>query len=426
MARRGHTKTRTGCIECKRRHLKCDEARPICRKCTFSARNCVYRTPAGSSGAAPGPQAGQTATATATTTTTTTILTSTNPINSALIRNLGGGPTSLRPQALVHALGASANADHVELFHHFTTEVYKTIVVKDDHAELYHRAIVERALVSSFLLDEVLALSACHMSLQRPDRAVFYCDLAAKLQSSALAGCWDILQKTDSTNCLDILLFSHLLALCVFWETFSLPDADLGTLLERLVGCIRLLRGINVVMQSWWDCLVQTDVGPIIIQGDKIHSTEKVSLEECRGLRDMLGQADLSASSIQTCQDSLDTLQHCLDYENAVDIPSASTNQAFSWLITASEDFTDLLDMRRPEALVILAHYAILLHRRRGSWVIRDAGQRVFSHIHGYLGKRWQQWLARPYSIITDGTPSTVQSHPASSIQTPEEGSGIA
>ncbi|KAJ8123710.1 hypothetical protein O1611_g9530 [Lasiodiplodia mahajangana] len=247
------------------------------------------------------------------------------------------------------------------------------------------------------------------MSLKRPDRAPYYCELAAKLQSSALASCWDILQKIDSTNCLDILLFSHLLALCVFWETFSLPDADLGTLLERLVGCIRLLRGINVVMQSWWDCLVQTDVGPIIIQSDKFHTTEKISLEECRGLKEMLGQADLSPSSIQTCQESLDALQDCLDYENVVDIPSASTHQAFSWLITASEGFTDLLDLRRPEALVILAHYAILLHRRRGSWVIRDAGHRLLSQLHGYLGKRWQQWLARPYTIIVGGTPCTPQ-----------------
>ncbi|KAJ8119404.1 hypothetical protein ONZ43_g3637 [Nemania bipapillata] len=252
------------------------------------------------------------------------------------------------------------------------------------------------------------------MSLKRPDRAAYYCDLAAKLQASALTGYWETLKKIDSTNCLDIFIFSHLLALCIFWETFSLPGADLGTLLERLVGCIRLLRGIDVVLQSWFECLVQTDLGPIITQSQILTTAENVSQDECRGLREMLSQADLSASSIQTCQESIDALQKYLDYENSVDFPSASTHQAFSWLITTSEDFTNLLDLRRPEALVILAHYATLLHRRRGSWVIRDAGYQVLFHIHGYLGRRWDQWLTFPYDVITGGTPHPSQDSCAS------------
>ncbi|KAI0869280.1 hypothetical protein GGS24DRAFT_167512 [Hypoxylon argillaceum] len=408
MARRGHTKTRTGCVECKRRHLKCDETRPICRRCTFSARSCVYRTHGGSTGTASRHQASQ------------TIISSASPADpGSPFHSVGDGSASLlRPHALVHSLGPSANVDHVELFHHFTTEVYKTILVEDNHTELYHRAVVERALVSSFLLDEVLAVSACHMSLKRPDRAAYYCDLAAKLQASALTGYWDTLEKIDSTNCLDIFLFSHLLALCIFWETFSLPGSDLSTLLERLIGCIRLLRGINVVLNSWFDCLVQTALGPIIIQSQKRAASEKPSQDECRGLREMLDQADLSPSSIQTCQASLDSLQTSLDYENAVNFPSASTHQAFSWLITTTEDFTNLLDLRRPEALIILAHYATLLHRRRGSWVIGNAGHQVLFHIQGYLGKRWDRWLALPYEVITGEAPQPSQDSCASSTVT--------
>lgn len=35
-------RVRTGCLSCKARHLKCDEARPACRACQKSARECVY------------------------------------------------------------------------------------------------------------------------------------------------------------------------------------------------------------------------------------------------------------------------------------------------------------------------------------------------------------------------------------------------
>ncbi|KAH7086077.1 hypothetical protein BKA63DRAFT_32403 [Paraphoma chrysanthemicola] len=40
--RRHHTKSRTGCFECKRRRVKCDETRPACTKCVLGLETCVY------------------------------------------------------------------------------------------------------------------------------------------------------------------------------------------------------------------------------------------------------------------------------------------------------------------------------------------------------------------------------------------------
>ena len=38
-------RTRTGCLTCRKRHLKCNEARPICGPCTRSNHSCVYADP---------------------------------------------------------------------------------------------------------------------------------------------------------------------------------------------------------------------------------------------------------------------------------------------------------------------------------------------------------------------------------------------
>jgi hypothetical protein len=35
-------RTRTGCITCRKRHLKCDEQKPACNLCTKSGQTCVY------------------------------------------------------------------------------------------------------------------------------------------------------------------------------------------------------------------------------------------------------------------------------------------------------------------------------------------------------------------------------------------------
>lgn len=38
-------KSRTGCLTCKKRRIKCDEARPACSRCTASGRECEYVQP---------------------------------------------------------------------------------------------------------------------------------------------------------------------------------------------------------------------------------------------------------------------------------------------------------------------------------------------------------------------------------------------
>ncbi|KAL6825390.1 hypothetical protein J3E69DRAFT_334219 [Trichoderma sp. SZMC 28015] len=44
--RRSHVKSRNGCQTCKRKRVKCDEFRPICRRCLFTGSECgYYRSP---------------------------------------------------------------------------------------------------------------------------------------------------------------------------------------------------------------------------------------------------------------------------------------------------------------------------------------------------------------------------------------------
>ncbi|RDL33609.1 uncharacterized protein BP5553_07977 [Venustampulla echinocandica] len=44
-----HRRTRSGCYTCRSRRVKCDEARPICERCSKGSRDCVYPQPPTSS-----------------------------------------------------------------------------------------------------------------------------------------------------------------------------------------------------------------------------------------------------------------------------------------------------------------------------------------------------------------------------------------
>ncbi|CEI62247.1 unnamed protein product [Fusarium venenatum] len=41
--RRSHTKSRTGCLTCKRRHIRCDESYPQCQNCTKHKVKCAFQ-----------------------------------------------------------------------------------------------------------------------------------------------------------------------------------------------------------------------------------------------------------------------------------------------------------------------------------------------------------------------------------------------
>jgi len=299
---------------------------------------------------------------------------------------------------------SNVNIDHLELLYHYEHETCKTVMRDQSHIDVFRHTMLNHAFARPFLMQAILACSALHLSLKRPDKAKFYRNAAATLQSSALEGFQSVFPHAiDSSNVLDVVLFQHVIALQVFCDTFTTDHEDFNSFLEQLVGCIRLLRGFNEVLSTWWKDLEQTEIG-MMMQTSHWHTVETPhpNLGECARLQNLIDAADLSATSIEICQESLSKLQYYFNAENGLGETSMnSTNMLFSWLISVSVDFTVLLEQRRPEALVVLAYYAVVLHRRRGSWAVDEAGEKLLKHIKNHLGKPWEEWLAWPSSVVS-------------------------
>lgn len=64
--------------------------------------------------------------------------------------------------------------------------------------------------------------------------------------------------------------------------------------------------------------------------------------------------------------------------------------------------FVDMVDEKRPRALVIMAHYFALLAMLRGFWWVGDAGPREVRAIVKELPLEWQPSLAWPLEILKD------------------------
>ncbi|WVQ78018.1 hypothetical protein IAT38_000099 [Cryptococcus sp. DSM 104549] len=57
--RQKYTRTRTGCLCCRTRRIKCDEARPVCKRCVIAKKDCVYPDNGPGSGAGSGEGGGK-------------------------------------------------------------------------------------------------------------------------------------------------------------------------------------------------------------------------------------------------------------------------------------------------------------------------------------------------------------------------------
>lgn len=66
------------------------------------------------------------------------------------------------------------------------------------------------------------------------------------------------------------------------------------------------------------------------------------------------------------------------------------------WTMLVPPLFIELLAVKKPVALIVLAHYAVLLHHGRELWQVRDAGAYILGIIEDYLGPQWGEWIQYP------------------------------
>lgn len=293
------------------------------------------------------------------------------------------------------------NLLHLELFHHMTSVTCKEFQRDGVKNTQSFDAIINFALGAPFLMHEVLAISALHLSTLRTNQKEFYSNQAAQLQNEALSLFTNLPDNYTSEIPIPVFLFSSFLGIHVLFDTLLFRPLDFSRFMERFVGYLRLHRGVITIARGSWTLLRDTELGPLLSTGEKSNTAGN----ECAVLKSLMESADLSQNSIDICLKAIERLQWVFDSSH---LQSGSTEKAgeadliFAWPITISPEFTELLLQKKPEALAVLAHYAVLLHWRRDLWIINDGGIFLINSIVRHLGSYWEPWLALPISILQE------------------------
>ncbi|KAK5658892.1 hypothetical protein OQA88_1706 [Cercophora sp. LCS_1] len=379
MLRRSHKKSRAGCLECKRRHVKCDEQRPVCIICTLSERPCSYPpnsqperpSPPESAYSSPGPS---------------TVSPST-PYNVAA------------ELPIYPSLSTDVNFDHMELLLRFDSrsQYPDTDALINNLADKLHN---DAMLQAPYYLLETLALSARRLAHVEPEKSEHYLNYAVTLQTKAVSLYNHVVStvKIDSVNCVPITQFSSLLGRHLLVDLWARRDADFNVFLHHYLEFIKVQTGIKLITHSAWPELMNSELKDLLFWAGSLH-TKATTGHECDALHHLVRNATgLDAPTLEACEKAISSLQ--IGFDLAQESPPRCFI-VFHWSVAAPDLFTELIAQRRPEALVCLAYWGVLCHLVRDLWQVGGAGSYIINSVAQYLGPDWAPFMAYPLSFLT-------------------------
>lgn len=246
----------------------------------------------------------------------------------------------------------------------------------------------------------LLAISALHLASHQPHRQVELCAKALASEQAALPSYRQILAETDPKN-------ENIHAVFAF-STFVVPYmlAISGTFESGVGNIPRLgephwfhaIRGWSALLVNNWKAIYD---GPFqAVMGrtpDKVEYWFNPDDEYIAQLHGMLipnpSASKKDVQDLKVCGVALD------EWRRVSAIPYANSRTVtlgvslFVWPATITNEFIQLIHESRPEALVILAYYCVLLRKLGGIWFLKGAGERLMQAIVEEVGEEWSPWM---------------------------------
>lgn len=247
-------------------------------------------------------------------------------------------------------------------------------------------------LAAPFLMNEILAFAALHLSIFRPLQQNFYRHKAAQLQTHALSEFNDANISVTPDTCVPMFLFSSILALHRLCEKLLFRADFFEAFLDDFVQSLRLHRGVRAVASESWHLLLESPLKSLLeVEGNVLDNN--VSEHECSGLMSRIRMGSLDATVKEVYVHAIEYLQKAINGSRAHLTKLSTVGPILSWPVIIPDGYINLLSERRPESLVILSHYGALLHLHREIWTFGDGGMYIISSVRGYLGPSWTDWL---------------------------------
>jgi hypothetical protein len=294
----------------------------------------------------------------------------------------------------------------LELLHHFTCSTYQTLPLGSGQKEMWQVDVVKLGFSHEFLIRIILAVAALHLGVLRPPYRATYAIRASHHQGIALQSVREVLAHgVDHSNCHAIFAFSCIMVMVAF-ATPRIEDMDFEYAEKGILEGVQLARGCNSIVQPQWQHLSTGPLAPLLREG--MHN-ETTPLHEVPGSDEITGLLRLcSTPNVLENREAANAyyiaIHELLKSYSQLSLLKARgldmVTATFVWPVAVPQRYLGLLGERKPEALVILAYYAILLSFIEEKWFMKGWAIYLVSTIEKSIGEEWKEWLAFPKEKI--------------------------
>jgi hypothetical protein len=279
--------------------------------------------------------------------------------------------------------------------HHFCTVVYLTLSDKPDARHVWQFEIPKEAIRHRFLMHSVLGLSALHLLHVSPQNGEAYRRAAIRHQDTAVGTFRPLLENINPDNCA-ALWASSALTLMFGAAQYQVPEAPGVSKLSPTDGILEvceLVRGVLIIHKASIQWMSPGPFKPIL-GDDPIQDAREVPVDVIDALQAV--KECINNSSTTTPRSVYLSSLQLLHQTFEVTITPDQPGRVFLWLVLFERQFLTILRERDPVALVMLAHYGVVLHRKSQHWWCGNWGFVIVRDVYNALGEDWRPFIAWP------------------------------
>ncbi|KAJ4360357.1 uncharacterized protein N0V89_000919 [Didymosphaeria variabile] len=363
-------------------HLTCDEQKPFCSNCEKYGSSCEY--PRLRSAVAPEVALSPTALDTPSSTQSSVV---------GRLHNDGIGSQELL-----------ADIAHMRLLHHFTTVTAKTLAHEPEAADIFISYIPKIAFENPFVLHAILSLTALHLSRSESAQRADYLLRARRHHQIALTQFRSEVKDISETNLPAVLIFNAFLF--PYTCAMSASSTDLEDAFESIFSNLLVTRMVGPLIQASgrYDYMRQSELGRIMpkdvhsVTWDKAKAPDETELVQLRKFADVIHHI-YHPEINEAYREAIRLLELLFDATGRLSKPPSDSLLRI-WIHFVPSRFVELLSERQPGALIIFAHYGVILGKGRQYWFLDGIDELILAIADAFVPTEWKNWLDWPKEQI--------------------------
>jgi hypothetical protein len=283
------------------------------------------------------------------------------------------------------------NIEDLELMMQWCTTTYRSVSRNSTVESVWQAVVPREAMRHPFLMHGILALSALHLAANSDDAAKEQYVRTSKMhQNQAVIGLAKLARKLKPYHSDAAFTLSNIMMIFSFALPEIVGQTQGKSALDELYQVFISTRESEDVIANIISWVGNGELKPLL-QCDKatpkMPDTSRLAIMSLTQLN-----ANLAHQNPDHDKDLYDTtIKHLGSALDKVARGGETMIVAFHWIFQVPQKYMELYRQREPFALVILAHYAVIIHFLRRHWWMGEWGLRLIRDIGQHLDSNWRK-----------------------------------